>query len=153
MNRPFLVGGSFSEGAPIPIPGDALSHTLGRAIVSGAKNPAHGDVCPAATGNNGGDGVLKELLFGALAVGPTHPGDLPALVFTETVFASAAARSTRVKIGILVERDQVGRVRIAKDVATTAAVMPTIEITKWFGTGCLIANRSFRIRLREFFGE
>lgn len=60
------------------------------------------------------------------AVGACPPG----LELPEAVGAGAVRRAPRVVVGLLVERDLKGRVEVAEDVATAAAVVATREVVE-----------------------
>jgi hypothetical protein len=91
-----------------------------------------------------------KLLLRALAICPAQPRYLPPIILGVAVTAGAATGSQWVEVGVLVERNGVGRMGVTENVTAAAAVMSTIEIAECFGTRRLIADGSFRIRLRNY---
>ncbi|KFY34403.1 hypothetical protein V495_08162 [Pseudogymnoascus sp. VKM F-4514 (FW-929)] len=62
------------------------------------------------------------------AAGARAPRHFPAFILAPAELARAAAVAERVERGVLVERDEVGGVRVAEDVAAATAVVATREV-------------------------
>lgn len=65
----------------------------------------------------------------------------------EAVVAGARGRGARVKVGVLVEGQNQGRVRVAKDVAALAAVVAAGEVAKGALAEGVVADGRFRVGL------
>ena len=65
----------------------------------------------------------------------------------EAVIARSGWSGARVEIGVLIERENAAGVGVAEDVATLAAVMPSVEIAKGAFAGRVVANGGFGVRL------
>ena len=72
---------------------------------------------------------------------------MPDLELLEAVVAGARRRCAGVEVGILVKRDNSVGVRVAEDVATSAAVMASGEIVEVALAGWVVTDGGLRIGL------
>lgn len=133
----------YLECAPIPIAGHADGHLRLRLARRGRARAGHG-----AGGDGAGWHGLRAAMGLKRATGPyTRRGRVapapPGLKLEEAVVASADGVAARVEVCALIEGHELHRVRVAKDVAAAAAVVPSDKIVEVLFAGWVIAD--FRV--------
>ena len=130
-----------SESAPVPVPRNACGDlSVGwRTLLATSSDGSRGSraatrVDPSSLGRSSARGL------GVVAA-------MPRLELIETMVASAGRRSAWVEVGILIKRNNVARVPVAEDVATTAAMVAAGEVAEVTLAGRIIADGGLRIRL------
>lgn len=76
--------------------------------------------------------------------------NVPNLELLKAVVAGARGRGARVEVGILVKGHEGARMRVAKDVATSAAVMASGEVVEVALASRVVADGGLGIRLPVF---
>ena len=137
----------FSKSAPDPVSWDALPEALRRAVHLWPKDIGHGAHGLAAARHARRCRRRLGLAVGTLAVRPVRAGELPPLVLREAELAGATPYPLGVVVRVLVERDGVRRVGIAKDVPTAPTVVPAREVSKCPSARSLVADGGLRVRL------
>lgn len=142
------------EGAPVPSTGDAGSD-IATLAESGSKSLLRVLVLKRVDGLGRCllSGRLDGLVLGVdLALDPVQAlraGFFPALVGNPTEVAGPRLDALGMEARILVERDAVGSVRRAEDVATVATVMTAQEETERRAAGRRVAVGRSRVRLLQ----
>jgi hypothetical protein len=72
---------------------------------------------------------------------------VPISILLEAVVAGARRGSPWVEVGVLIQRNLKARVRIAEDIATSAAVVTSREVIKGSLAGRVVANGGFWVGL------
>lgn len=102
---------------------------------------------------NGGGGSRAAAPVNPSTLGRGSTGGLriisavPSLELIKTVMTSAGRDSTGIKVGILVERNDVARMPVAEDIATAAAVMAADEVAEVALAGRIVTNGGLWVRL------
>ena len=134
-----------SKRAPVPIPRHTRRHALGYRLPHLRKRTA-----PPTTNHRRGWHTLAAIL--APTAAPTArsraPRDFPPPILAPAELAGAAAVSEGVEGGVLVERDEVGGVCVAEDVAAATAVVAACEIGESTSARRSVADGRVAVGLR-----
>jgi hypothetical protein len=88
-------------------------------------------------------GVIRRGGAGGAAAG----ANVPDLELLKAVVAGARGRGARVEVGILVQGHGRGRVRVAEDVATSPAMVASVEVVERALADGVVADRGLGVRL------
>lgn len=127
-----------SECAPVPVSRHACSEALRCSLVLLSEDTTHRTLCLACAVHRR---CRRLFLVGGFAIRSTRSCNPPSLVIREAMLAGTNSRAFRMVVGVLVERDEVGRMHIAENVSTTSTVMPTSEVAEVSGAGSVVADR------------
>lgn len=127
-----------SKCAPVPVSRNTRGEALGCSLVLLSEDTAHRTLCLACTVHGW---CRRFVLLGGLAVRPARSCNPPSLIIREAMLAGADFCAFGMVVGVLVERDEVGRMQIAENISTTTTVMPTSKVAEVSSAGSVVADR------------
>lgn len=138
------------ESAPVPITRHTEGHLRLRLARRSRACPSHGTRRDGARRHRLGSAMGLLLRCPAAAChaggGRVAPAS-PRHELEEAVVAGAGGVATRVEVCALVERHELHRVRVAKDVATAPAVVPSDKVVEVLFAGWVVADIGFSVGL------
>lgn len=138
------------EGAPVPITGHTEGYLGLRLARRSRACSRHGARRDGARRHRLGS-AMGLLLWCPVAACHARGGRVasasPSHELEEAVVAGADGVASRVEVCALIERHELHRVRVAKDVATAPAVVPSDKVIEILFAGWVVADIGFSVGL------